>query len=104
MASLVYALLFARFQWGGPAAYVLALLPTLLVYVIASSWLAAAVIFLLPMYFVIGQATAGAIHYQPIIWLDRAMPLWPAWIFVYATLYVCAFVVPLLVVRGEPLV
>lgn len=103
LASLGYALLFVRFQWGGAPAYVLALLPTALTYVVARSLLAAAFVFLLPVYFVIGQATAGWPHHQPFIWLDRAMPLSPAWMFVYGSLYGCAFILPLVVVRGYEL-
>lgn len=103
IASLVYALLAARFDWGGPAAYVLALLPVLLAYIASGTWLAAAFMFLLPMYFIIGQWTAGDPHYQPFIWLDHAMPLWPAWIAVYGSLYMCAFLLPLVVVRGREL-
>jgi membrane-associated phospholipid phosphatase len=59
---------------------------------------------LLPMYFVIGQATAGWHHYRPASALDVAMRLSPGWIFVYASLYFCAFVLPLLVVRGRTLI
>ena len=103
IASLVYALLVARFDWGGPAAYVLALLPAVLAYVVSGTWLAAAFMFLLPMYFIIGQWTAGDHHYQPFIWLDHAMPVWPAWIAIYGSLYMCAFLLPLVVVRGREL-
>ena len=100
VASLIYALLFAYFDWGGVAAYVLAGLPVVLSTLVARTWLAGAFMTLLPMYFVIGQATAGWPHYRPEIALDRAMPLAPPWIFVYASLYMCAFLLPLLVVRG----
>jgi membrane-associated phospholipid phosphatase len=103
IASLAFALLFVRFQWGGPAPYVLALLPVLLAYVVSGTWLAAAFMFMLPMYFIIGQWTARDPHYQPFIWLDHAMPLWPAWIAVYGSLYFCAFLLPLVVVRGQEL-
>ncbi len=103
IASLVFALLFLRFEWGGAAAYVLALLPVVLAYFVSGTWLAAAFMFLLPIYFVIGQWTAADPHYQPFIWLDHAMPLWPAWIAVYASLYFCAFLLPLVVVRGREL-
>jgi membrane-associated phospholipid phosphatase len=103
VASLIYALLYARFEWGGAAAYLLALLPVLLAYIAAGTWLAAAFMFLLPMYFVIGRWTAGEPHYQPFIWLDHAMPLWPAWIAIYGSLYMCAFLLPLVVVRGREL-
>ncbi|HUQ87657.1 MAG TPA: phosphatase PAP2 family protein [Vicinamibacterales bacterium] len=102
-ASLIYALLYARFEWGGVGAYVLALLPAVLTYLVTGTWLAAAFMVLLPMYFVIGQWTAAAPHYQPFIWLDHAMPLRPAWIAVYASLYMCAFMLPLVVVRGHEL-
>jgi len=103
IASLIYALLFARFQWGGIAAYALALLPCVLAYVVARTLLASAFMFLLPFYFVIGQWTAGDHHYQPFTFLDRAMPLTPAWIAVYASLYMCAFLLPLVVVRSHEL-
>ncbi|MBY0496203.1 MAG: phosphatase PAP2 family protein [Cyanobacteria bacterium] len=103
IASLICALLYVRFQWGGPAAYLLALLPVLLVYVVSRTWLAAAFMFLLPMYFVIGQATVNRTHYQPFIWLDHAMPVWPAWIAIYGSLYMCAFLLPLVIVRGDEL-
>jgi membrane-associated phospholipid phosphatase len=104
IASLIFALLFARFQWGGVAPYVLALLPTLLAVIAARSLLAGAVVFLLPVYFVIGQATADWPHHRPSFAIDAAMPLSPPWIFVYASLYVCGFLLPLLVVRGRALV
>lgn len=103
IGSLVFALLFVRFEWGGSAAYLLALLPLLLAYIVAGTWLAAAFMFLLPMYFIIGQWTAGVPHHQPFIWLDHAMPLWPAWIAIYGSLYMCAFLLPLIVVRGREL-
>jgi membrane-associated phospholipid phosphatase len=103
IASLVYALLFVRFQWGGAAAYILALLPCVLAYVVARTLLASAFMFLLPMYFVIGQWTASWPHYQPAIGLDRLMPLTPSWIGVYASLYFCAFLLPLVVVRSREL-
>jgi membrane-associated phospholipid phosphatase len=104
IAALIYALLFAYFEWGGAAAYVLAALPALLSVMVARTWLAGAFMALLPMYFVIGQATAGWPHYRPVLALDRAMPLWPAWVFVYASLYMCAFLLPLSVVRGRALI
>ena len=101
--SLAYALLFVRFEWGGAAAYVLALLPSVLAYVVARTLLASAFMFLLPMYFVIGQWTSGWPHYQPFIDLDHAMPLKPAWMLVYGSLYMTGFLLPLVVVRGREL-
>jgi membrane-associated phospholipid phosphatase len=103
IASLIYALLFVRFSWSGGAAYLLALLPTILATMVARSLLAGAFVFLMPVYFVIGQATAGWPHYQPFIWLDHAMPLAPGWMLVYGSLYMCGFLLPLAVVRGEEL-
>jgi len=104
LASLIYALAYAWFEWGGVAAYMLALLPAAVTFVASRSLLGALVVFMIPMYFVIGHLTASRPHYQPYIWLDHAMPLWPAWIFVYGTLYLCAFVIPIIVVRGRPLI
>lgn len=104
IAALIYALLFERLEWGGSAGYVLAVLPTVLVYLVSRSMLSAAVMFLLPIYFVIGQATASAQHYQPFTPLDHAMPLSPPWVFVYSSLYMCAFLLPMVVVRGNELV
>ena len=103
IASLIFALLFARFEWGGAAPYVLGLLPTVLAIIVTRSLLAGAFVFLMPMYFLIGQATAHRPQHQPFTWLDRAMPETPAWIAVYASLYVCAFVLPMVVVRGDRL-
>jgi len=104
IGALVYALLYALFEWGGPAAYVLGVLPAAVTFLVSRSPTGALVVFLIPMYFVIGQLTAHRPHYQPYTWLDAAMPLWPAWIFVYATLYVCAFLLPILLVRGRALI
>ena len=101
--SLVYALLVVRFEWGGAAAYVLALLPCVLAYIVARTLLASAFMFLLPMYFVIGQWTSGWPHYQPFVALDAGMPLSPRWIGVYGSLYMCGFLLPLVVVRGQEL-
>jgi membrane-associated phospholipid phosphatase len=103
LGALIYSLLFVYFSWGGAAAYVLAALPILLTYVVSRSWLATAFATLLPMYFVIGQVTAGWTHYAPAVALDRAMPLTPSWILVYGSLYMCGFMLPLVVVRGREL-
>ena len=104
VASLIYALVFAYFEWGGASAYLLAALPIVLATIVMRTWLAGVFMALLPMYFVIGQATASGPHYRPSIELDRLMPLRPEWIFVYASLYVCAFLLPLMVVRGPALI
>jgi membrane-associated phospholipid phosphatase len=101
IASLVYALVAMRYSWGGPAAYLLALLPAILAAMVARSWLAGAFMILLPMYFVIGQMTAHRPHFQPFTALDRAMPLSPHWMLVYGSLYMAGFLLPLVVVRGR---
>jgi membrane-associated phospholipid phosphatase len=103
LGALLYALLFWYFAWSGGAAYLLAVLPVALAYMAARTWLAGAFMLLLPMYFVIGTLTAAQPHYQPFVGLDHAMPLWPEWILVYASLYVSAFILPLIVVRGRSL-
>lgn len=103
LSALVYALLHVRFQWGGAASYLLALLPTALVWMVTRTWLAVAFTFLLPMYFVIGHATAGGVHHQPFIALDYLMPRSPRWTLVYGSLYMCGFLLPLVVVRGNEL-
>jgi membrane-associated phospholipid phosphatase len=103
LGALTYSLLFVYFDWGGAAAYVLALLPIVLAYIVTRTWLAAAFMFLLPMYFVIGQLTAGWQHYTPYIALDHAMALRAEWMLVYGSLYMCGFLLPLLVVRGREL-
>ena len=104
LASLTYALLSVRFEWGGIAAYLLGLLPALVTLVVSGSVTGAIVVFLIPIYFVINQLTASRQHYQPSIWLDDAMAVWPEWIFVYASLYLCAFLLPIVVVRGRWLI
>jgi membrane-associated phospholipid phosphatase len=103
LGALTYALLFAYFDSGPKAAYLLAALPLLLAFIVARTWLAAAFTAMLPMYFVIGQMTAARPHYTPDLPLDHAMPLWPAWMVVYGSLYMCGFLLPLLVVRGREL-
>ena len=103
IGSLAYALLAMRFSWGGPAAYVLALLPALLATMVARTWLAGAFMILLPMYFAIGLQTANQVHYQPFVSLDHAMPLSPRWMLVYGSLYMAGFLLPLVVVRGREL-
>lgn len=103
IGALAYALLFLYCEWGGVAAYALAVLPIALAYLVTRTWLAAAAMLLLPMYFVLGRATSGWRHYQPFIALDHAMPLSPEWVLIYGSLYVCGFLLPILVVRGREL-
>lgn len=103
VAALIYALLFAYFDWGAMAAYVLALLPAALAYLVSRTWLASAFVALLPGYFVIGRVTEGWHHHAPYLALDHVMTLGPSWMLVYGSLYVCAFLLPILVVRGRDL-
>lgn len=103
LGALIYSLLFLYLGWGAGAAYVLALLPVGLAYIAGRTWLAAAFMALLPMYFVIGQMTADWPHYRPSSALDDAMPLWPPWMLVYGSLYMAGFLLPLVVVRGREL-
>jgi membrane-associated phospholipid phosphatase len=103
-AALVYALVYAYLGLSGAFTAPLILAPIVLAYLLARSWLAAAFVILLPMYFFIGAATAAWPHYRPMTILDGLMPLRPGWMTVYGSLYVCGFLLPLLVVRGEDLI
>ena len=84
---------------SGAIVYVIAVLPVLLAYVAFRTWLAAAVVALAPLYFVIGIWTREWPVYRPELALDRAIPLQPAWMLVYGSLYVFAFLLPIVVVR-----
>lgn len=84
---------------SGVVVYVIAALPVALAYVAFRTWLAAAVVALAPLYFVIGIWTREWPVYRPEIALDRAVPLQPAWMLVYGSLYVFAFLLPIAVVR-----
>ena len=103
IGALLYALLFSYYSWSGVAAYPLAVLPVALAYMVARTWLAGAFMVLLPMYFLIGQATSGWPHYRPAFVLDDLMPLRPGWMLVYGSLYMSGFLLPLVVVRGVEL-
>ena len=104
LGSLAYSLLFFFFSWGTEAAYVLALLPIMLAYLVGRTWLAGAFMALLPMYFVIGQVTSEWPHYRPSFALDDLMPLRPGWMLVYGSLYMSGFLLPLAVIRGVGLI
>ena len=84
---------------SGVVVYVIAALPVVLAYVAFRTWLAAAVVALAPLYFVIGFWTRDWPVYRPEIALDRVVPLQPAWMLVYGSLYVFAFLLPIAVVR-----
>jgi membrane-associated phospholipid phosphatase len=89
----------------GPAAgvYLLAALPGIVAYLAARTLLATALVSLAPVYFVIGELTRSWPTYRPELALDRAVPLQPAWMFVYGSLYVFVVILPLLVVRQQEL-
>jgi hypothetical protein len=80
----------------------LGLLPGMLAYVVWRTALASAVVSLVPLYFGIGAWTLGRPLHMPEIPLDRAVPLQPAWMLVYGSLYVFVFL-PLLTVKQEQL-
>lgn len=68
-------------------------------YMAFRTWLAAAVVALAPLYFVIGIWTREWPVYRPALAIDGAVPLQPAWMLVYGSLYVFAFLLPIVVVR-----
>jgi membrane-associated phospholipid phosphatase len=87
---------------SGVFVYVLAALPGLIAFLAWRSLLASTLVAVVPLYFVIGLLTQGRTTYAPELWLDRALPVQPAWMFVYGSLYVFAVILPILVVRqGE---
>jgi membrane-associated phospholipid phosphatase len=88
---------------GGGFVYVLAALPGFVAFLAWRTLLATALVSLMPLYFVIGDLTRGRPTYTPDIALDLAVPLQPAWMFVYGSLYVFAMLLPLLVVRQREL-
>ena len=86
---------------GGVSVYLIAALPGLLTYLVWRSPLAAALVALAPMYFVIGIRTAGGPTFRPELAIDRAIPLQPVWMLAYGSLYVFVVILPLFVVRGR---
>ena len=89
----------------GPVAgvYVLAALPGVVAYLAWRTLLASALVSLAPVYFVIGELTRDWPTYRPEVALDRAVPLQPAWMIVYGSLYVFVVIMPLIVVRQQEL-
>ena len=83
--------------------YCLAALPALLTAVVFRSLTAGATVALAPMYFVIGFALRGLPAHSPMLALDRAWPLQPAWMLVYGSLYVFVVILPLVVIRDRQL-
>jgi membrane-associated phospholipid phosphatase len=76
--------------------------PGTLVYVIWRTALATAIVCLIPVYFGIGARTLGRPLHVPALPIDRMLPLVPAWMVVYGSLYLFALL-PLLVVRDAEL-
>jgi membrane-associated phospholipid phosphatase len=88
---------------GGVFVYVLACLPGVVAFLAFRTLLATALVSLAPLYFVIGHMTREWPTFVPDIALDRAIPLWPEWMLVYGSLYVFAFLMPLLIVGQQDL-
>ena len=88
---------------GGVFVYVLAALPGLIAFLAWRTLLASTFVSLAPLYFVIALFTRGRPTYAPEIALDRALPVKPAWMLVYASLYVFVVLLPVLVVRQQEL-
>lgn len=88
---------------GGPFVYVLAALPGLVAYLAWRTLLASTFVSLAPLYFVIAVLTSGRPTHAPEVALDRALPLQPAWMLVYGSLYVFILLLPVLVVRQPAL-
>ncbi len=82
--------------------FVLAALPGTVAFLAWRTVVASVLVSLLPLYYAIGALTAGRTLHMPAIALDRALPVEPAWMLVYGSLYVFVLL-PLLVVRQGPL-
>jgi len=89
---------------GDAFIYMLAVLPGLLTYLVSRTMLASTFVSLLPLYIVIAAESRGRPAYAPEVALDRAVPLQPTWMLVYGSLYMFAFLLPLLVVRQHALI
>jgi membrane-associated phospholipid phosphatase len=107
IAGAVVVALFAetllRSPVGGVFVYVLAALPGLVAFLAFRTLLATTLVSLAPLYFVIANLTQDWPTYVPEIALDRAIPLQPAWMLVYGSLYVFVILLPLLMVRQHGL-
>ena len=88
---------------SGVVVYVIAILPGLLTYLAFRTLVASTFVSLAPFYFVIGELTRNRTTYVPEIGLDRVVPVEPAWMLVYASLYIFVIVLPVLVVRQREL-
>ncbi len=72
---------------SGVVVYVIAILPGLLTFLAFRTLVASTFVSLAPFYFVIGELTRNRMTYVPEVALDRAVPVQPAWMLVYASLY-----------------
>ena len=88
---------------SGRAIYLLAILPGLITYLAFRTLVASAFVSFAPLYFVIGDFTRDRVTHMPELALDRAIPVAPAWTFVYLSLYVFIIILPVLVVRQREL-
>lgn len=88
---------------GGVFVYILAALPGIVAFLAFGTLAATAIVTLAPLYFVIGHMTREWPAFVPETSLDRAIPLEPSWMLVYGSLYVFAFLLPLLVIRQPDL-
>jgi membrane-associated phospholipid phosphatase len=88
---------------SGPLVYVLAALPGVVAFLAWRSLLASTMVSLLPLYFVIAVLTRDRPAHVPALALDRAVPVEPAWMVVYGSLYVFMVILPIVVVRQPAL-
>lgn len=92
---------------GAPGAtvlvYLLAALPGLLAFLAFRTLYASAVVSLAPLYFVIGALGPSRPAHAPVLALDSAFPVEPAWMLVYGSLYAFIVLLPLFVVRDREL-
>ena len=103
VTAAVLADLLSEGPVGGPFVYVLGILPGLIAFLAFRTLVASALVSLAPMYFIITSLTRNWPVHTPELPLDRAVPLEPAWMLVYGSLYVFIGVLPLMVVRQREL-
>jgi membrane-associated phospholipid phosphatase len=71
---------------------------------ISTALLVAALILIVPFYIFIAELLPGRTLHAPALALDRALPLEPAWALVYGALYLFLILLPIFVIRQEPLI
>jgi membrane-associated phospholipid phosphatase len=105
--AVVYGVRSFPQQWRRTAEWALIVVALAVAVIADLAWrtlLASALVSLAPLYFVIVALTRGRPTYTPEIALDRAVAVQPEWMVVYGSLYVFAFVLPLLVTRQRELI